>query len=124
MGFGFGAFLGGPILSLLIGSVGIAQTFFLQAISYTAIMLLSSACLKLLPPDWQPARKKVKPGKIPAQGVMPMTANQAVRTRCFLGLWLRMFINITCGIALICVASPLAQEATGISALAAGRWLG
>ncbi|ADU72699.1 OFA family MFS transporter [Pantoea sp. At-9b] len=124
MGFGFGAFAGGPIMSLLIASIGISQTFFIQGVVYAVIMSISSSCLKLPPENWQPTGLNIKEGKLPAQGVIPMSANEAVRTRCFFGLWLMMFINITCGIALISVASPLAQEATAISAIAAGSLVG
>lgn len=124
MGFGFGAFAGGPIMSLLIASIGISQTFFMQGVVYAVIMTISSSCLKLPPENWQATGLNIKQGKLPAQGVIPMSANEAVRTRCFFGLWLMMFINITCGIALISVASPLAQEATGISAIAAGSLVG
>lgn len=53
-----------------------------------------------------------------------MQAREAILTPYFYGLWLMMFINITCGIAVISVASPMVQEATGISALSAGTLVG
>jgi OFA family oxalate/formate antiporter-like MFS transporter len=56
--------------------------------------------------------------------LMPMDANQAVRTMPFYGLWIMMFINITCGIAVISVASPMIQEMTGITALLAAAIVG
>ncbi|MDN6433187.1 MAG: MFS transporter, partial [Lacticaseibacillus paracasei] len=53
-----------------------------------------------------------------------MTANQAVKTRSFRYLWLMFFINITCGIGLVAVASPMAQQQTGMSAATAAMMVG
>src|SRR5699024_8506785 len=48
-----------------------------------------------------------------------LTANQAIKTRRIWMLWFMLFINITCVIAILAVASPMAQEITGMSAIAA-----
>ncbi|MBP3624598.1 MAG: MFS transporter, partial [Peptococcaceae bacterium] len=42
----------------------------------------------------------------------------------FYALWFMLFINITCGIALLSVASPILQETTGMSAVAAASIVG
>jgi MFS transporter, OFA family, oxalate/formate antiporter len=55
---------------------------------------------------------------------MPMDANEAVRTWPFYGLWLMMFINITCGIAVISVGSPMIQDMTGVTPLMAAAVVG
>jgi OFA family oxalate/formate antiporter-like MFS transporter len=53
--------------------------------------------------------------------LMQLTANEAIRRPPFYGLWLMMFINISCGIGIIYTASPLAQESIGLTpAQAAG----
>jgi OFA family oxalate/formate antiporter-like MFS transporter len=39
-------------------------------------------------------------------------------------MWLMLFINVTCGIALISVASPMAQEVAGVTALGAASMVG
>lgn len=127
MGFGFASFLGAPLMAKLIQSVGIANTFYTLGCIYAVVMLASARYLEPPPAGWKPAgfdeaqatgKKKV------AMDLMPMTANEAVKTRPFYGLWIMMFINITCGIAVISVASPMAQEVTGMSALAAGAVVG
>jgi OFA family oxalate/formate antiporter-like MFS transporter len=56
--------------------------------------------------------------------LMSISASEAVRTKPFYGLWVMMFINISCGIALISVASPMVQEMTGVSALVAAAVVG
>ncbi|UXY16867.1 OFA family MFS transporter [Chitiniphilus purpureus] len=127
MGFGFASFLGAPLMAELIQSVGIANTFFALGTLYALVMLASARYLAPPPADWRPAGfdAAVAGGrKRPQMDLMPMTANEAVKTKPFYGLWLMMFINITCGIAVISVASPMAQEVTGMGALAAGAVVG
>jgi len=44
-----------------------------------------------------------------------MTANAAIKRAPFYGLWIMMFINISCGLGVIYSASPLAQESIGLT---------
>ena len=53
-----------------------------------------------------------------------LTANEAIKTRRFYLLWLMLFINVTCGIAVISVASPMAQEMVGMSVGTAALMVG
>lgn len=126
MGFGFGAFLGGPIMTWLISVEGISLTFYLLGAIYCPIIIASACYLSPLPEKWTTSDMKnpVILTDLPARGIIPMQASEAVRSPYFYGLWLMMFINITCGIAMISVASPMVQEATGISALSAGTLVG
>ncbi|TJZ73333.1 L-lactate MFS transporter [Chitiniphilus eburneus] len=127
MGFGFASFLGAPLMAELIQTVGIASTFFILGSIYAVVMLASALYLEPPPAGWHPdgfAEALAEGRKKPQMDLMPMTANEAVKTKPFYGLWLMMFINITCGIAVISVASPMAQEVTGMSALAAGAVVG
>ncbi|HHX3382642.1 TPA: L-lactate MFS transporter [Salmonella enterica] len=126
MGFGFGAFLGGPIMTWLISLEGISLTFYLLGGIY-CLTIIGSACYLSPPPEkWTTSGMKnpVILTELPAKGIIPMQASEAVRSPYFYGLWLMMFINITCGISVISVASPMIQEATGISALSAGTLVG
>ena len=127
MGFGFGAFFGAPIMANMIQSQGISNTFFILGAVYLVVMTLSSLYLEPPPKDWKPASMEADLAsgkKKPAMDLMPMNANEAVKTLPFYGLWIMMFINITCGIAVLSVASPMAQEVTGMSAMAAGGVVG
>lgn len=125
MGFGFASMIAAPLMAKLIESVGVSTTFFIMGSAYLVIMMSSARYLEPPPKDWKPAgwdaaaaKKHIK------QDLSNLTANEAVRTKPFYGLWIMMFINITCGIAVISVASPLAQEVTGMSAMAAGAIVG
>ena len=44
-------------------------------------------------------------------------AKKALKTVEFYLLWLILFINISCGLALISVVSPMAQDVAGMTAL-------
>lgn len=127
MGFGFASFFGAPLMAKLIQSVGIANTFYTLGLIYAVVMLSSARYLEPPPAGWKPAgfEENLASGKAKvAMDLMPMTANEAVKTKPFYGLWIMMFINITCGIAVISVASPMTQEVTGMSPLAAGAVVG
>lgn len=63
-------------------------------------------------------KKKIK------EDLSSMTLDEAIKTPRFYGLWIMLFLNITCGIAIIGVASPLLQEIMGMSALAAAAAVG
>src|SRR5690625_284077 len=127
MGFGFAAILTGPAAASLIEAVGISTTFFILGSIYFIVMTLSAQYLSPPPKGWVPkgfnhheqtGRIKIEPD------LSQLTANEAVKTRRFWMLWFMLFINITCGIALLSVASPMAQEITGMSAITAATMVG
>lgn len=127
MGFGFASLISSPIMQSLIESVGIANTFFILGIAYFVVMILSSLYLEPPVEGWAPAgfKEKVSNGTTKLkQDLSQLTANQAVKTKRFYYLWLMLFINVTCGIAIISAASPLAQESIGLSAVAAAALVG
>lgn len=122
MGFGFAAMIASPIMASLIDSVGIANTFFILGISYFIIMVASSLYLERPPKGYM---EGVSTGskKVEAD-LSQLTANEAVKTRRFWYLWIMLFINVTCGIAILAVASPMAQEIAGLTAVAAATMVG
>jgi OFA family oxalate/formate antiporter-like MFS transporter len=123
MGFGFGAMVGGPVFNYIIELFtvegnGIAYTWFITGVGYLVIMMVSANYLQRPPEGWMPDAMKaaVDAGeKEVVADLSQSTANEAVKTPQFWGLWTMMFINISCGIAVIYAASPLAQESIGLS---------
>ena len=121
MGFGFAAMLTGPIAQNLIAGIRLVPTMYVLGTAYLLIMLTAAQVIR-----------KPRPGEVPAADIAKsvsltgtaMTANQAVKTRSFRYLWLMFFINITCGIGLVAVASPMAQQQTGMSAATAAMMVG
>ena len=59
-----------------------------------------------------------------AQTGRQYTRREAVQTWEFWSLWWLFFTNITCGIGLLAVASPMAQEAVGMNAAGAAALVG
>jgi len=127
MGFGFAAAIASPIMNMLIESVGVANTFYILGISYFLIMMLSSLYLEKPEEGWLPDgyRQKITSGKAkPNMDLSQLMANEAVKTKRFWYLWLMLFINVTCGIAILAVAKPLAMESIGIDMTAAAALVG
>jgi len=127
MGFGFASAISGPAIKILIDEVGVSSTFYILGSIYFIIMFTAAQYLANPPEGYMPERlsdainsgkKKLK------EDLVNITRNEAIRTVRFYGLWIMLFINVTCGIAIISVASPLLQEVLGISALAAASAVG
>ncbi|UOQ45201.1 OFA family MFS transporter [Halobacillus salinarum] len=126
MGFGFAAAIASPIMDIIINSLGIAATFYILGISYFVIMLLSSLYLSKPPADWSPEGYHPEEGKqdTKKRDLANLKATEALKTIRFYYLWLMLFINVTCGIAVISAAKPLAQNSVGLSTSAAATLVG
>jgi OFA family oxalate/formate antiporter-like MFS transporter len=127
MGFGFASAIWGPTIKILIESVGIANTFFILGAIYFVVMFLSALYLEAPQENYMPQKfkKKLEDGtKKIKQDLDMLGVKEAIKTPRFYGLWIMLFINVTCGIAIIGVASPLLQEVVGISAIAAAAAVG
>ncbi|TWI59145.1 L-lactate MFS transporter [Halalkalibacter nanhaiisediminis] len=122
MGFGFSAMIASPIMANLIGSVGLANTFFTLGIVYFIVMICSALYLERPPAGYMEDFKT--DGKKVSADLSQLSANEAIKTRRFWYLWVMLFINVTCGIAILSVASPMAQEIAGLSAAAAATMVG
>lgn len=126
-GFGAGALLAGPVAASLINIIGIANTFFVLGVTFFVLMISGALYIARPPEGWKPASMtesasgKVKKVK---EDLAQLSAKEARKTARFWMLWLMMFINITVGIMIISVASPMAQEKVGMSIIAAGTMVG
>jgi len=96
---------------LIYDKQSIALAFLLLGIIYACIMIPSA--LYIAPPPEDYAEKFAtaqKNGKRPTAPLNEMTAMQAIRTPGFYGLWLMLFINVSCGIAVIATAKKMGYE--------------
>ena len=116
MGFGFASLIAGPIMQHLTAAYGLINNFLILGSIYIVIMVISSLYLK--PPVQKEAVHKI------VQLNHGMTTNEVIKTWRFIALWWIFFINITCGIGLLAVASPMAQEVVGMDAAAAASMVG
>lgn len=127
MGFGFAAAISSPIMEMLITSVGLENTFYILGASYLTIMVLSSLYLEKPPEGWMPAgfQEKLDTGKVQRKtDLAELTANEAVKTKRFYYLWFMLFINVTCGIAILSAAKPLAIDSIGMTTVQAAALVG
>jgi MFS transporter, OFA family, oxalate/formate antiporter len=128
MGFGFAALISSPIINHFIETYGISNTFYILGAAYFVIIFTSAQYLAPPKAGWLPKGMEAgakKSGAIKIkEDLRQLTANEAVKTRQFWALWTMLFINITCGIAILAVASPMAQELVGMSAASAATMVG
>ena len=112
MSFGFSALIAGPLMQELIANFGLECNFIILAIIYGMIMCIASCLLKPAPDTQNTTNNTVTHHTL--------TTNEAMHTSNFWSLWFMFFINIACGIALLSIASPMAQELGMTAAEAAG----
>ena len=122
MGFGFASLIAGPLMQYLVAQVGLVDTFIILGVIYLVIMGASSLYLKAPQPKHPTRTTKDKSAMyVHTHG---MLANDAMKTWQFGALWWIFFINIPCGIGLLSLASPMAQEAIGMTPTAAASLVG
>lgn len=123
MGFGFASLIAGPVMQLLIAKYGLINNFIILGCVYMVIMTASSLYLE---PPKAPAvtEAKSKLAALPENNQAQYTVNEAMKTWQFYALWWIFFTNITCGIGLLAVASPMAQEVIQMTPLAAASMVG
>ncbi|SEA07178.1 MFS transporter, OFA family, oxalate/formate antiporter [Thalassobacillus cyri] len=124
MGFGFAAAIASPVMDFLINAVGIAMTFYILGVSYFIIMILSSLYIERPPEGWKPEGFEGETGEGNKKDLAYLSAKEALKTKRFYYLWIMLFINVTCGIAVISAAKPLAVESVGMSTAAAATLVG
>ncbi len=119
MGFGGGALVGAPLANLLMtrfgagGGSGVWQTFAVMAVVYAVFMTAGALGYRVPPEGWRP------------EGFVAVTASRklitahnvalrdAHRTPQFWLIWIVLCLNVTAGIGVLAVASPMLQEMFG-----------
>ncbi|GAB3665570.1 L-lactate MFS transporter [Halopiger thermotolerans] len=133
MGFGAGALVTGPVANFIIETVSIPVTFYALGVAYFLLMAAGSSYLKKPPDGWVPAgvdESELDTDADNAKGVSvstdleELTGSEALRTPRFYLVWLVMFINISAGIMLLSVASPMTQAITRVDAATAASVVG
>ena len=110
MGFGFAALIFGPVMQSLFDSVGVSNAFYVLGIIYMILILSSARYIERPPEGYIPDGFKPGEGKTIKADMSNIDANAALKTWRFYYIWIMMFINIACGIAIISAASPMMQE--------------
>ncbi len=121
MGFGGGAMIGSPLATLLMGhfasetDVGVMQTFLAMAGIYFIFMLSGAMTYRLPVSGWHPAhwnpsqlhshKKMVTPHHVHVKNIF--------KIKQFWLLWGALCMNISAGIGVIGMSSPMLQEVFG-----------
>ena len=138
MGFGGGAMIGSPLANMLMtnfktaDSVGAWQTMAIMGAGYFVFMCAGALGYRVSPDGWRPAgwtpptdraHAMITPGAV--------ALGDAHKTPQFLLIWLVLMLNVSAGIGVISMASPMLQEIfggslvghpeTGFAALDAGQ---
>lgn len=125
MGFGGGAMIGAPLADKLMKhfatptSVGVWETFLVMAAIYLVFMLAGALAYRVPPTGWKPAGWTP-----PATNANAMITTKHVHASKVWGIpqfwlvWWVLCLNVTAGIGILGMASPLLQEIFG------GRLLG
>ena len=130
MGFGFSALLAGPAMQYLTSTVGLVSTFFILGTVYFVIIVLSASYLR--PPRKgevatrfeEGLRKQTDTRKQRTAKESSLTRKEAMHTWKWYALWWIFFTNITCGIGLLAIVSPMAQEVIHMTAAEAASFVG
>jgi MFS family permease len=99
-------------------SVGVWQTFLALAAIYFVFMMGGALSYRLPPADWKPAGWQPSASKRALQTARDVSLDVAWRTPQFWLLWGVLCLNVSAGIGILAMASPLLQEVFG------GRLLG
>ncbi|HEX4378039.1 MAG TPA: OFA family MFS transporter [Steroidobacteraceae bacterium] len=120
MGFGGGAMIGAPLADRLMklfatpSSVGVWQTFLALAAIYFVYMIGGALAYRVPPESWAPAGWAPKPRtRSDLITDHDVALDVAWRTPQFWLLWGVLCLNVTAGIGILAMASPLLQEVFG-----------
>jgi MFS family permease len=116
MGFGGGAMIGAPLANLLINyfktptSVGVWETFASMGVIYFVFMTIGAFAYRVSPVGWQPAGW-TPPAKANAMiSQYNVHLKDAHKTPQFWLIWWVLCLNVSAGIGVIGMASPMLQE--------------
>ncbi|WP_296385801.1 OFA family MFS transporter [Winogradskyella sp.] len=124
MGFGFAALIFGPVMQSLFDAVGVSNAFYILGLIYMALILASARYIEKPPEGYLPEGFRLGEGKTIKADISNIDANASLKTSRFYYIWIMMFINIACGIAIISAASPMMQEKLNYTPMEAAAIVG
>jgi MFS family permease len=119
MGFGGGAMIGAPLANMLLNyfktptNVGVWQTFLVMAAIYFVFMMIGAFRYRIPPMGWRPDGWTA-----PSETKTMITQHHvhlrdAHKTKQFWLIWAVLTLNVSAGIGVIGMASPMLQEIFG-----------
>jgi MFS family permease len=120
MGFGGGAMIGSPLADRLMkhfaadGSVGVAPTLAVMALLYLVAMLSGAFGYRVPPAGWQPAGWVAPPPQAAKlKTTRHVNVGRVFGIPQFWLLWAVLCLNVSAGIGVVGMASPMLQEVFG-----------
>src|SRR6201996_5429950 len=116
MGFGGGAMIGAPLADRLMNyfktptSVGVWETFVTMGVIYFVFMMIGAFAYRVTPPGWQPDGWTPPSEKKTMISEHHVHLNDAHKTPQFWLIWWVLCLNVSAGIGVIGMASPMLQE--------------
>ncbi|CDN49801.1 OFA family MFS transporter [Neorhizobium galegae] len=116
MGFGGGAMIGAPLANLLMNyfktgtSVGVWQTFICMAVIYFCFMMGGAFGYRIPPAGWRPEGWTPPVSKTTMITTRHVHLRDAHKTKQFWLIWAVLCLNVSAGIGVIGMASPMLQE--------------
>ncbi len=116
MGFGGGAMIGAPLANLLMGyfktdtTVGVWQTFVVMALIYFVFMMAGAFGYRIPPAGWRPEGWTPPAAKSAMITTRHVHLRDAHKTKQFWLIWAVLCLNVSAGIGVIGMASPMLQE--------------
>ncbi len=116
MGFGGGAMIGAPLANLLMGhfktdtTVGVWQTFVVMALIYFVFMMAGAFGYRIPPAGWRPEGWTPPASKSAMITTRHVHLRDAHKTKQFWLIWAVLCLNVSAGIGVIGMASPMLQE--------------
>src|SRR5579862_7373346 len=118
-GFGGGTLIGAPLANLLINyfktptSVGVWETFATMGAIYFVFMMVGAFGYRVPPAGWQPEGWTPPSEKKTMITEHHVHLKDAHRTKQFWLIWAVLMLNVSAGIGVIGMASPMLQEIFG-----------
>ncbi len=121
MGFGGGAMVGSPLAADLMeyfatpGNAGVMQTFVVLALIYFVFMMAGAFVYRVPETGWQPAGWAPPPAQV-NNGMVTLRhvhVNKVWGIPQFWLIWMVLCMNVSAGIGVIGMASPMLQEIFG-----------
>lgn len=116
MGFGGGAMIGAPLANLLMTtfrtdtSAGVWQTYVVMAAIYFVFMMGGAFGYRIPPAGWRPEGWTAPAAKSTMITTRHVHLRDAHKTRQFWLIWAVLCLNVSAGIGVIGMASPMLQE--------------
>src|SRR6266516_3183976 len=119
MGFGGGAMIGAPLADILMdtfrtpNSIGVWETFATMGAIYFVFIMIGAFAYRLPPSGWQPDGWTPPADKQAMITTGQVHFRNAHKTPQFWLLWAVLCLNVSAGIGVIGMASPMLQEIFG-----------